>query len=147
MHRTTYCWTEGDEPSKGRVDFGVHIVATTSDHTVNWPFAGSLIVFGEAWRWRSAPLLTRGSGLFNHHVLHHLFPAVDMSRFTPEIRAILIQTCKDAAAAPDADAATGAEFNVPYSPCSVLSLFWDSFSGVLRQHRWRGHWPTLTTHK
>eukprot|EP01062_Namystynia_karyoxenos_P062149 TRINITY_DN55077_c0_g1_i1.p1 TRINITY_DN55077_c0_g1~~TRINITY_DN55077_c0_g1_i1.p1 ORF type:complete len:485 (+),score=117.57 TRINITY_DN55077_c0_g1_i1:82-1455(+) len=59
VHRCDFCWTEGcDEPE---LDYGRHIVKTTQEYYVNAPLLGRIMLG------------------FNDHIIHHLFPTVDLA--------------------------------------------------------------------
>lgn len=62
-HRSQYSWTEGDiNPQR---DYGLHTLITTCDHHRNLNLFTSFLIF-------------QG---FNNHVVHHLFPIIDISKF------------------------------------------------------------------
>jgi fatty acid desaturase len=76
VHRHEKIWTEGDE--NPRMDFGRHILASTSDHSFGLPLLPSLF----------------GFALLNYHCLHHLFPTIDHSRLR-EVEPIFQKTCSE----------------------------------------------------
>jgi len=99
VHHDNLCWHDGDEPLKDR-DFGRHILATTRDHSV-----GNLV-----WNF----LLFAG---LNDHVLHHLFPTIDHSRFD-EIRPEFKSLC--------------AKFGITYNEQKFFDLQWGVFTKLLQ---------------
>lgn len=101
VHRTPYAWTSGD-PDAQR-DFASHLVCSTTDHTTGTSLFVSLFVFS----------------LFNNHVLHHLFPTVDMSRLRGPVYKTFVDTCR--------------EFGAPYRCVPLWRLWKDSVSGSWRR--------------
>lgn len=73
VHRSGEAWTEGD--ADPQLDYGRHIVASTSDHSVSCGLLRSFYCF---------------AGL-NYHILHHLFPTVDHSRLK-ELNTVFLET-------------------------------------------------------
>eukprot|EP01124_Arcella_intermedia_P023326 TRINITY_DN3684_c0_g1_i2.p1 TRINITY_DN3684_c0_g1~~TRINITY_DN3684_c0_g1_i2.p1 ORF type:complete len:160 (-),score=36.03 TRINITY_DN3684_c0_g1_i2:64-543(-) len=76
VHHDQYQWHDGEPLSDADRDFGRFIYQTTSDHSIELNLFLSLLFF---------------AGL-NDHILHHLFPTIDRSRFD-EIRTIFQNTC------------------------------------------------------
>lgn len=76
LHRSIYCWTEGDKNPK--YDWGEHCLSATADHDVSLPLLPSFYLFQ----------------ILNNHGIHHLFPTVDRSRM-PEIMPIFRETCEE----------------------------------------------------
>lgn len=76
VHRHEKLWTEGD--ANPRLDFGEHIMMTTSDHSAGTPLLQALFCYA----------------LLNYHCLHHMFPTIDHSRLH-ELDAIYEKTCQE----------------------------------------------------
>eukprot|EP00755_Sulcionema_specki_P014615 Sspe_Gene.57200::Locus_31399_Transcript_1_1_Confidence_1.000_Length_1387::g.57200::m.57200 len=86
-HRTLYGWTEGcPNPAK---DFAEHIIKTTQDYAVHAPYPVRVLLG------------------FNDHVVHHLFPTIDLANHS-RVRRVLETTC--------------AKHGVPYKPHSYTQL-------------------------
>jgi len=97
--KQTLQWREGQ---KGGVDdWGAHQVIAASDHTVLplW-LPDALVHYFSLCSF----------GYLSDHILHHLFPCVDHSRFR-QLRGVLVETAK--------------QHNVPYK----VHSFWDVVSG------------------
>lgn len=104
VHRTKYSWTAGDPSFHNMQSFGHHIIATSADHSLSLPLVLSLWFFG----------------LFNNHVIHHLFPGVDQSRLRDRaVRRAFLDTVK--------------EFKIDYSVCHFPLLASSSVFGSWRQ--------------
>jgi alpha-ketoglutarate-dependent taurine dioxygenase len=76
LHRSIFCWTDGDPNQK--IDFGEHCLATTADHDIDMPLMQSLYMYQ----------------ILNNHGIHHLFPTVCKSRMH-EIMPIFHETCTE----------------------------------------------------
>lgn len=76
LHRSIFCWTEGDDNAK--IDFGEHCLASTADHDCDWDLLSSLYCFQ----------------ILNNHGIHHLFPTVCKSRIA-EVMPIFKEACKE----------------------------------------------------
>jgi len=102
VHHHPRAWHDGEKlnplDKDGKCDYGLFIVETTLDHSITIDISLKLLLY---------------AGL-NEHVIHHLFPTIDLSRFE-EIRPIFQKVCK--------------QFNVPYT----LSTWKDLYTGTLRK--------------
>jgi len=96
VHHHDLCWHDGDSYDSDK-DYGRHILKSTRDHSYSNMYINFLLWAG-----------------LNDHVLHHMFPVIDHSRYN-EIRPELVETCRE----------FGLEFGV-YN-------FYDLFLGVLRR--------------
>jgi len=77
VHHDDHLWHDGDPYDNKANDFGKHILLTTTEHSLGNLYLNFLLFAG-----------------LNDHVIHHLFPTIDHSRFD-EIRDIFIQTKKE----------------------------------------------------
>jgi len=77
VHHHDGIWHDGDPYDNNENDFGRHILLTTRAHSINNLYIHFLLFAG-----------------LNDHIIHHLFPVLDHSRFN-EIREILDQTKKE----------------------------------------------------
>ena len=75
IHRSDYCWTEGD--NNGTKDFVKHVLLTTVDYYVDCGIIASLF----------------GFEMFNDHRIHHLLPTLDASKIE-QIRPMIVEYCK-----------------------------------------------------
>ena len=75
IHRSDYCWTEGDK--NGTKDFVKHVLMSTVDYYVDCGIIASLF----------------GFEMFNDHRAHHLLPTLDASKIE-QIRPLIIEYCK-----------------------------------------------------
>ena len=76
LHRSSFCWTDGDPNPK--FDFAEHCLSATADHDVDLSLFSSLYLFQ----------------ILNNHGIHHLFPTVDKSRIHL-IMPIFRETCEE----------------------------------------------------
>ena len=105
---SVYSWTEGCQPlANARDDFGEHTVLSTEDYTVE----------------ADASLLHLPKKLFlfasfNDHIIHHMFPTVDLSK-QYLLRPLFLQLVE--------------KFQVPYTSRSFSQLLIGTFAAMHRK--------------
>lgn len=119
VHRSEYSWTEGcDSAVPAAADFGHHTVISTADYLVEEDIglAAQMFAFGS----------------FNDHVIHHLFPTIDVSR-QHVVREVFLQQCK--------------EFGIPYRNQTFGQLLGSTFRAMVRRSPSLAYRPHGTVEK